>query len=263
MLEQQLTTPSWTEFAWCAFLYKMINEGDEDYLQLIEDDAFLKALRTNPKLQWRGIQEKLIKFLNKWKTRVEKSDESAQAIAKRIEAILPDLRSLGTFSIRDVDLGTVGDSPSPTVHVIENCYDSIRNSKHNVGATATAKILHILHPDLFVMWDNPILLCFEEGTRGKVNDSGAGYREYLRVMQQTANHITQEFKEAELYPPPSSGTTPEHYLFTQLKYRHAKTMAKYLDEYHWVLITHLKTNDEKTNLKIPPEWHPEKRPPAL
>ena len=260
MLEQQLTTPSWTEFAWCAFLYKMITAGDDDYRKLIEDVAFLDALRTNPSLQWSDVWEKLIKFLNKWKTRVENSDKSAKSLAKQIETSRDDLNSLSQFSIRNVDLGTVGGPPSPVSHAIENCYNSIRKSGHKVGPTATAKILHILHPDLFVMWDNPILLCFGERSRGKVkvDDSGAGYCEYLRIMQQTANHITQEFKKAELYPVPLSGVFPENYLSAQLQYSHVKTMAKYLDEYYWVLITHW-----KTNLKVPPEWHPEKMQPSL
>ena len=242
MLEQQLTMPNWAEFAWCAFLYKMITAGDEDYQKLTRGNVDVKEL---------------IKFLNKWKTRVENSDKSAKALAKQIEISRDDLDSLGQFSIRNVDLETVGGPSTPVLHAIENCYGSIRKSGHRVGPTATAKILHILHPDLFVMWDNPILLYFRKKSRGKVSDSAAGYCEYLRIMQQTANHITREFEKAELHPMPL-----EKYLSTQLQYDPEKTMAKYLDEYYWVLITHLKIN-EKTNLKVPPEWHPEKRQPSL
>lgn len=246
MLEQQLTAPSWTEFVWCTFLYKMITAGDEVYLELIgKDVASLNALRTNPSL--------LIEFLNKWKTRVEKPEKSAKALAKQIEISRDDLDSLGQFSIRNVDLETVGGPSTPVLHAIENCYGSIRKSGHRVGPTATAKILHILHPDLFVMWDNPILLYFWKKSRGKVSDSGAGYCEYLRIMQQSANHITQEFEKAELYPVPLSGVFPENYLSTQLQYRHAKTMAKYLDEYYWVTQTHFK------KIELPPKWYLEKK----
>jgi hypothetical protein len=53
MLEQQLTTPSWTEFAWCAFLYKMINAGDVDYQELMEDVAFLNAT-TQRRKRWQS-----------------------------------------------------------------------------------------------------------------------------------------------------------------------------------------------------------------
>ncbi len=246
MLEQQLTTPSWTEFAWCAFLYKMITAGDDVYLELIgKDFASLNALRTNPWL--------LIEFLNKWKTRVEKPEKSAKALAKQVEICRDDLNSLEQFNIRNVDLGTVGGPPSLAAHAIENCYASVRKSGHHIGATAAAKILHILHPKLFVMWDSPILSCFKEQYRGKVKDGGAGYCEYLRIMQQSANHITQEFKKAELYPALSSGTTPEGYLSARLQYNPAKTMAKYLDEYYWVTQTHLK------KIELPPKWHSEKK----
>ncbi len=251
MLEQQLTKPSWTEFAWCAFLYKMITAGDDVYLELIgKDVASLNALRTNPSL--------LIEFLNKWKTRVEKPEKSAKALAKQIEICRDDLNSLDQFNIRNVDLGTASGLPSPAARAIENCYDSIKKTGHRIGATATAKILHILHADLFVMWDKSILSCFEKELRGKVkvNDSGEGYCEYLRIAQQAANHITlQEFKPAELYPVPLSGATPEDYLSTQLQYRHAKTMAKYLDEYYWVTQTYFKGK----GIELPPKWHPEKK----
>lgn len=261
MLDQQLTKPSWAEFAWSAFLYKMIAAGDVDYQQLIGDSVFCNALRTNrSSLQPSDVREKLVKnFLNRWKTRVKNSDDKpAKALAKQIEISRDDLNILSQFSIRNVNLGTGDDPSSPATHAIENCYVSVRKSGYHIGATATAKILHILHPDLFVMWDNPILSCFMEQYPGKVKDSGRGYCEYLRLMQQVAGQVTQDFKKAELYPAPLPGAMPEDYLSTQLQYRHAKTMAKYLDEYYWVLVTH-----GKKNLKMPPEWHPEKRQPSL
>ena len=235
MVEQQLTTLSWTEFAWCAFLYKMINAGDEAYQKLTKGKVDVKEL---------------IKFLNKWKTRVVNSKDSAKALARKIEISRDDLSSLRQFNIRNVDLVTVGGPSSPVLHAIENCYGAIREPpEYNIGPTATAKILHILHPDLFVMWDNPILSYFKKQYPGKVKDSGRGYCEYLRLMQQVAAHVTQGFEREEIHP----GKTLDTYLSDRLEYNPAKTMAKYLDEYYWVTQTHFK------KIELPPKWYPEKK----
>lgn len=247
---------TWTEFAWCAFLYKAISSGDQDYQCLMQDVNFLEQIGNDPsRARWVDIQDKLITgFLNKWKTRVSKSEPTARALQAQIVSIHPFLASLSSADIDTVDFGQLLAVKSATMTIsdaIKECYGRILEVK-GIGPTATGKILHVLQPKLFVMWDAKILSDFQNQCELGADNNGKVYVAYLQNIQEVARQVAQDFVSKVLHPPAQRGETPSAYLSARLNYDPAKTMAKYLDEYKWITVTN------KDKVEIPPSWHPEK-----
>jgi len=243
--------PTWDQFAWAAFLFGAI-DGDKVYQALMQKTSFLKMLRSAPlSLSASDIQENLIKgFLNKWKTRVKNCQDSANALRQNMSTMSSYLRALMPISIESINfqqhvrinsrLMTVGIA-------VERCYEILRGTGHRIGPTATAKILHILQPRVFVMWDGAILDCFRRRNIG-ITDSGQGYRCFLEEMRKTAHQVIQNFNNRSLSPPAAPGQSPSDYLSKRLSYDPQKTIAKFLDEYYWLKVT--------SGVMVPPSWHP-------
>ncbi len=246
--------PTWNEFAWSVFIYKYITNEDSSYQNLMSNTQFLNSLRTAPNsLQANRIQNSLIKcFLNTWGSRVENTTSSAINIQTTLNGLLPYLNTLNNLTIQTVNFGntvTVNNNQMTIEDVIAYCYDQVKNNlgSFRFGDTATSKLLHILQPELFVMWDNYILKYYNQIDQ-QVSGSGQGYVAYLKIMQQMAQQVIQNFHTAYLNPPAGANQNPANYLSTQLGYSPPKTLAKYLDEYNWVKIT--------KNIHTPPQWHP-------
>ncbi|MDI6771767.1 MAG: hypothetical protein QME77_04185 [bacterium] len=242
--------PTWNEFAWAGFLYGSLG-GDRQYQALMRNAIFVGALRTTPNgVIDADVQRYLLKgYLNAWKTRVKNSQQSASAIKGSINNMLPWLSALARLSIKTVLLQNtlvVNGQQCTVADAVESCYRMLRTTGHRIGATATGKILHILNPELFVMWDKPILAHFTS-TNG-IGDSPQGYRAFLQQMNQDAAAVQQSFSTATLTPPAQAGCTPEAYLSQHMNYNPAKTMAKFLDEFYWVTVTN--------GVTVLPGWHP-------
>ena len=234
---------TWKEFAWSVLYFGVISgdiKGDSDYLTLMRQDQFLQCLRTNPKtIEVVDIREKIISdFLNRWKCRIINTRGVASTIRTSIHKLLGHLNALHDLRVESFqpDFVVNIEADQMTIsEVIERCYGQIREIGYRFGPTATSKLLHILQPALFVMWDNPILDHYCK-INSQVSDSGKGYCTYLLIMQDIAALISRVFQN------------PSDYLNTQLQYSPPKTMAKYLDEYNWITITY--------GVQVPPVWHP-------
>jgi len=243
----------WNEFAWAAFLYKTMTGEDNVYQDLVKQEQFLKNLRTNPAgVEPAKIQGQVIEFLNRWRCRTPNNQEAAEAILDALRILQPYLQALSAFEIETVDFDytiTVNGNQITVHEAIARCYESLIKV-HRIGTTTTSKLLHILQPNLFVMWDWKILDHYQQGNQ-QVQDSGAGYYAFLQEMQNTGRQVSQSFKKA--IPPGEADQCPATYLSVKLEYNPPKTMAKYLDEYNWVTIT----NDVEVP---PPAWLPTCRP---
>ncbi len=181
-----------------------------------------------------------------------KTSQTANVIRTTLQNLLPYLQILIDKKIVSVNfsqtytyntqlaVGTVS-------QVIEHCYDQIKRMGYKFGPTATSKLLHILQPELFVMWDKEIMKEYMIRNH-QVSANGQGYCTYLKLMQQIAHQISIEFQKANLNPPRQQNQDPAVYLSTQMNYNPPKTLAKYLDEFNWVTITN--------KVVVPPNWHP-------
>jgi len=241
---------TWKKFAWAAFMYGSIG-GDKFYFDLMRNTDFLTALHNNPnQLTPDDIKNYLLKFLHQWNTRgVPKS--CAGNLHRAIISLQPQL-----FALRSInacittapfkDNILVNGSDCSIESVIKQCYKGINDVK-GCGPTATAKILHVLNPNLFVMWDGPIIEHFTE-----FNEDGAkpeGYCQFLQLMQNDAQAVVRTFNsENNLSPARVNPQSPEEYFSAQLGHSPRKSMAKYLDEYYWVTVTN--------GVIVPPRWYP-------
>lgn len=243
--------PTWNEFAWATFLYSHV-DYDPDYQTLMKQTQLLNLLRTNPnQLEIDVIQKQVIKgFLNRWKCRIPNNPKSANAIRTTLKELSPYLQEINKLKIEDIDFSknvNVNDNTITIGQVIEHCYTMVRNIGFKFGATATSKLLHIIQPKLYVMWDKEILKHYRKLDR-HVSDGGQGYRVYLELMKLMSNQIITNFQVASLNPERQLNQDPATYISVQMNYNPPKTLAKYLDEFNYITITN--------NAKVPPLWHP-------
>ncbi len=243
----------WKTFVWSAFIFHYAG-FDYSYQQLLTNESnFFHILRTQPnKANTSDIQEKLIKgFLNAWKCRMLNEPKSAQAIRKALHELLPYFGSVKRLRIETVNFDrkiSLNNTWLTVSQVIEQIYKRVREIGFRLGPTGTSKLLHVLQPKLFVMWDKKIRDNYKNED-SSISDNHKGYRIYLETVQRCAMRLQQNFENANLKPPAKHGEYPAQYLSRQMKIQPAKTLAKYLDECNWLTFR---------GIKLPPNWCPGK-----
>ncbi len=228
--------PTFNELAWTAFLFYTMGMN-KDYVALMRKKGFLDRLRYNAQqLNPTEIGDELLKgFLNKWRCRVENNERSRRAV-KEVLIELPKLRVLSNDKIETIDLRDVEKSS-----IIRKSYYQIRNMGHHFGPTATSKLLHVINPSLFIMWDKEILDEYHRQDR-RITGTSKGYVAFLEKMKQIGEDIIKDFNL--IHPNDNLAL----YLSQKMGYDPPESLAKYLDEYNWVVITN--------EVKVPPRWHP-------
>ena len=230
------------KFQWAAFLYWAVSYGgniggDQDYVPTMQKTNFLNRLRSHPEeLTSHEIKEHLISFLNLWKCRMKDDDVTANAIKKVPVKFSEELSFLRNERL--IDFGNLEDSVRSK---IVSLYSELNNIPH-FGPTATSKTIHVIYPDLFVMWDGAILKHYKK-INPRVNGSGEGYVAFLSMMSQMGREVTADFQN--YYP----NSKPEIYLCEKLGYKLRKSLAKFIDEYNWITIT--------KGISLPPQWSPQ------
>lgn len=196
----------------------------------------LQQLRTNPDaVPPNEIQDQVIGgFLNRWGScRLKNTEQLASGIRGSVIKLRHNLKALNEFRIETVDFEKkidVNKEELQLSQVIDRCYENLNNIK-GVGPTVTSKLLHSLQPALFVMWDNNILPHYHQNDQ-QVKNTGAGYCVFLQIMQQIAMDVRRGFQSAVL---DAANQDPADYLSKRMGYNPPKTMAKYLDEYNWMI----------------------------
>jgi len=127
-----------------------------------------------------------------------------------------------------------GDSEAVAIifDVVANC--------HGFRTTAGAKILGVVNPSLFVMWDDSIALRYLSG--GSHIFDGQGDALFLRRMEKVAHLCLIDFNLK------SGHHDLAAFLSERLEVSPPLTLAKYLDEYNWITIT--------KGIRLPLKWHP-------
>jgi hypothetical protein len=119
------------------------------------------------------------------------------------------------------------DFDDPTVsNVIVKIYEKLDPLPYLGSPTTISKILHLLNPEVFVMWDNAIVEKYREMNHG-VNYTSRGYLEFLKVTQ-------KEIKEALKERQKATGKRLDE-VENEIRLRcKNKTLAKIVDEYNWI-----------------------------
>ena len=232
------------QLAWAAFLFRYIlGEEDKAYLRTRELLGADPA-GTIAKFGTADVQELILSgFINRWRCRVINSPESARAIQEAVFRISPLLSSLAGAAIEGVDFGKSihrRDTTLTTIETIDEVYRPLASIGFRFGRTAASKLLHLLQPSLFAMWDGPIWHAY----KSRLRQAGRRftYSLFLQEIQRMARDVCVDCRQMGVRGDPSA------YLSGCLGYSPPKTLAKYLDEYNWVTITR--------GAGLPPGWHP-------
>jgi len=181
-------------------------------LYILDDVFYLKAISELSKLDFniepRHAYSFLIRFLELWGVRRTAINISPEELSHKILQLKPLLASINT-DLLHADLQIVG---GKAVQV----FKEIRDVK-NIGSTSASKILHLLRPEFFVMWD------YDIAKKYHVEMSPKGYLKFLMRCQSFLKSILEEYRKSGI-------EDPEVYLSN----KYGKPLTKLLDEYNWL-----------------------------
>lgn len=110
---------------------------------------------------------------------------------------------------------------------IKNIFSRIRSIPYIGGHTSTPKIMHLLNPEIFVMWDEAIRKTCNKRNK-RITDSSTGYLEFLKEIQKELRlSLGAHQKE-------TGGSLDELEKEIRSKYKN-KTLARIVDEYNWMM----------------------------
>jgi len=242
MVENSIT---FEKLSWAAFLSRIFGStGPDAYLSIYADSRFRESLVFDPaNVSPEEVCDKLIGgFLNRWRSRFPNRQESASAVLGAIQQVSPFIQATRNLRIENVNFDNSINVNSNYISVsdaIELIFNKIAHCYGN-RTTAGAKILGVLNPDLFVMWDDSIALHYVSGCPNVF--TGQGYAFFLREMQNAA-HLCQDDFDAII-----GHQDMALYLSNKLGLNLPLPLAKFLDEYNWITISQ--------RIPLPPKWHP-------
>lgn len=236
------------DLEWATFLFNAMGE----------DHAYVRySIKVMDSAKDGRPGKDIVGFLNHWRMRVSTSkipveiDKWYNSEGKDYLSSLPDL-------LQDIDLS--GDSAD--IGVIYELYNKL-DGIDTISDTSVSKILHILRPSLFVMWDNEIRNYYVGDNRDGIKTYGPeAYIYFLRTMQkftkelkkqspEIVSKLNQSLKmlyEGNLEQIKNESEKKDMKEWIEFLAEKGKPLTKFLDEYNWITITR--------HVKIPPAWHP-------
>ena len=187
-------------------------DGFADVLYL-EALKRLRKVRENPQEMDENTARRIIRpFLASWGRmgrNVEREDFNWSKLVEAIKNQKQNLDRLNEERLLSVRFEKVANN-------VKEIYDGLK-VKH-LGPTGISKILHLLNPELFVMWDEDI--------RRKISNrpfsgSSKGYLEFLKWIQSELIEATKGMNVEEIRNRADG------------EYIDKKTLAKLADEYCW------------------------------
>lgn len=223
------------ELAWAAYVYAIATKGDRAYWEVEKSRKLLDDFVRAPRVcDLKRIEEVVVgQFLNRWGLCMIPG-KKGQGIAGGIERELERLDTAERDSLCGLSIADVGDgglSNSCAGRIVE-LYDTLC-SIDGCGPTVVSKILFLLFPKLFVMWDGAIRHHWKNREPPIRTEDGKGYVTFLDRMGEMAKRVCDDYTETL-----GRRDRPEDYLSRGLYAEpKTKTLAKYLDEYGWMRIT--------------------------
>lgn len=173
---------------------KGLSDTQNDLSKL--DDAIHVERILNPFLiQWGMMAQPLARKGMKW----------AQ-IGTKLRRLEPHFKALRKESLLLIKFEDKGNSAH-----IKEIYEELDSIKY-VGPTAVSKIMHLINPEIFIMWDKKIRDMYN------VADSASGYLKFLGKNQRLLKTVFNDKERNDL------GS----------KF-HNKTLAKLIDEFNWYI----------------------------
>jgi len=130
----------------------------------------------------------LIKFLNQWVTRYPSDEDSRVRLKQAYVNVLPRLRLLEGYDLVEARFDSRVADGKTLSGIIQEVFGTLASAGTKHQWTGASKTLHILRPQLFVMWDTAI--------RGgyAVSESSEDYaRLFLPRMQREAQEAVDSY----------------------------------------------------------------------
>ena len=161
--------------------------------------------------------EPLRRFLNQWKCRLPSASDKPVADA---------MMELGSYReglfASPIEAEFLNDPIFDAVEPVFNRLTAIRR----VGPTTASKILGVLYPRFFVMWDTDI----REAYFDRPNVNGREFAIFMKVMRNSAIAIVDDARK--------NGTTdPAGAISKQISQNPPFTLAKFINDYVWLTVT--------------------------
>jgi len=218
----------WTKLVSATKLFRDAYRGAELYDRyMANDDASKWLADRQPDLNGARL---LISFINQWATR---SPLKPEELLNSYMGVLPDLQLLADFRFETLDLSAPVDDAGGTVASrIANVFDGIARCGRRYESTGASKILHLLRPELFVMWDLRIAagygLCKDVE---QPRPNGSEYADlFLRRLTYEADDALEAYSREK-------GADRHQAAAGILQISGAPTFAKLLDEYNFMKFT--------------------------
>ena len=159
------------DLEWATFLYNVMGE-DLSYLEDLQEVE--KSLKTE------GLGEAVVGFLNHWRMRLSRKTVPAEINNWYKSDTIKRLEELPS-SLLELDF-----SDAQTIENITILFTTL-DRLCRINDTGASKILHIIKPNIFVMWDNEIRKHYLKDFRGKNSKSGPdAYLYFMQKMQEIA-----------------------------------------------------------------------------
>jgi hypothetical protein len=220
----QSSRVNWESATWRDFERALIEYRDREYLgrsRISGENAYLalfEELARVPIAAREAHLDSLVLFLNRWNCHFPtRTSETRNALRGWLQRERESLEALVAFSLTDADLAERRGECERLYSSLIALRDSGSARIPTMGDAAASKILHLMIPPLFVMWDK------------EIKKAGWRYGEFMAQMNTFALHLRDALAPAEARP------DIEDYLQTALGYPIKKPLAKYIDEYNWWL----------------------------
>ncbi len=217
---------TYRQIEWAAQTYRAQEDGrrfDAAYRQVYTDE-FRHALVNRCSA---SDINRLLVFLNQWLSRLS-YEKVTPILQESVPEAVAELRDLATAlpatnSLNDWD-----------ATLVQRAVDRL-TADQGVTATVASKILAVVNPELFVIWDGPIQKAHFPRHKPVSFGAGARYVRFLWDMENAAESIRQDAMAQHDIADPAA------HLSQTLSLNPPYTLAKFIDEYNFLTITKSET----------------------
>ena len=182
-------------------------------------------------LPTKEVKRRVIGFLNDWHCHLPAIDELAERIKETYQQAIPFLEALEDETLEDFQFEKrkeVDGKDYSNREILLKVFSSFCKIGYKFRGVAASKLLSLINPSLFVMWDTPI--CGAYGIRSPSEPYLRDKRyvpEFFPLMKQKANGVIDSYiKEKKC--------SRSEAIKAINSFRKWRPLAKLLDEYNWV-----------------------------
>ena len=212
-------------------LFKACKEFEED------EEAYNQAwLLARKFVDWKNldslpeqeIENRVILFLNRWACHLPKDRRLTKRLKDVYRQSIPFLDALDGEAIQDFDFNQkkkVEGNEYRNSEIMLKVFQNFYSTGYHFRDVAASKVLHMINPHLFVMWDTSICKAYSV----KKSPSGYVYK-FIPLMKKKANEIIDSYMK-------DKKCSREKAVKALNEFRPLKTLAKLLDEYNYIKYT--------------------------